>query len=265
MRPSTRPTPRCSRGSLADGQVVRPDAGPHGRGAGVRRGAARALHHRRASCVGETETAGLRPMGQRARAGRDPGREAEIRAARVPGDRQRSRCWTCSHGCTRRWPRRRTCSTRRSQRRRRRPSGGDAAQLVRHRAAAAGEALVYYRDQVNPTVANLGDGAARRRARRGRQGARTAHVLTFGSGRRVLRARAGSIRETVASNPVVRRLRRAAPPAGARLRHDEVPNSLVPLVRARPPLGVPTPMTDSIVDLARRDAAHRLPAGAAAP
>ena len=71
---------------------------------------------------------------------------------------------------------------------------------------------------------------------------------------------AGSIRETVASNPSYAGFGAPHHLLALGFVDDEVPNSLVPLVELGRLVGVPTPMTDSHHRPRRRDAAHRLPA-----
>ena len=112
--------------------------------------------------------------------------------------------------------------------------------------AAAGEALVYYQDQVNPTVANLVMEPldAERVAVGKALGLR--HVLTFGEWSAACFGHAaGSIRETVASNPSYAGFGAPHHLLALGFVDDEVPNSLVPLVELGRLVGVPTPMTDS--------------------
>ena len=117
--------------------------------------------------------------------------------------------------------------------------------------AAAGEALVYYRDQVNPTVANLVmEPLDAERVAVGKA-LGLQHVLTFGEWSAACFGHAaGSIRETVASNPSYAGFGAPHHLLALGFVDDEVPNSLVPLVELGRLVGVPTPMTDSIIDLA---------------
>ena len=117
--------------------------------------------------------------------------------------------------------------------------------------AAAGEPLIYYRDQVNPTVANLvmepldAERVAVGKALGLKQ------VLTFGEWSAACFGHAaGSIRETVASNPSYAGFGAPHRLLALGFVDDEIPNSLVPLSELGRLVGVPTPMTDSLIDLA---------------
>jgi opine dehydrogenase len=237
-------------GSLADGQVVVLTPGRTG-------GALEFAEVLRAHCttarvvVGETETAVYTP------AGRGPGRieilveKAEIRAAAFPATDNGA----LLHLLRQLYPQvaeaENVLDTSINN------VGGvvhPAAMLLNSYAterAAAGKALIYYRDQVNPTVANLVmEPLDAERVAVGKA-LGLQHVLTFGEWSAACFGHAaGSIRETVASNPSYAGFGAPHHLLALGFVDDEVPNSLVPLVELGRLVGVPTPMTDSIIDLA---------------
>jgi opine dehydrogenase len=117
--------------------------------------------------------------------------------------------------------------------------------------AAAGEPLIYYRDQVNPTVANLVmEPLDAERVAVGKALGLT-QVLSFGEWSAACFGHAASsIRDTVASNPSYAGFGAPRNLLALGFVDDEVPNSLVPLVELARLVGVPTPMTDALIDLA---------------
>jgi opine dehydrogenase len=118
-------------------------------------------------------------------------------------------------------------------------------------AAAAGAPLVYYQDQVNPTVANLVmEQLDAERVAVGRAFG-LATVLTFREWSLACFRHAGAtIRETVATNPYYAGFGAPRDLLALGFVDDEVPNSLVPLAQLGQLVGVRTPMTDAIIDLA---------------
>ncbi len=117
--------------------------------------------------------------------------------------------------------------------------------------AAAGQPLVYYRDQVNPTLANLVmEPLDAERVAVGKAfGLRT--VLSFREWSLACFGQASaSIRDTVASNPSYAGFGAPQTLLALGFVNDEVPNSLVPLAELGRLAGVRTPMTDAIIDLA---------------
>ena len=150
------------------------------------------------------------------------------------------------------------------QRRRRRAPGGDAAELVRHRAGRRpASRSIYYQDQVNPTVAEPRDGAARRRARsRSARRSACSTVLSFGEWSAACFGHAvGVDPRDRRVEPVLRRLRRAARTCSrsassttrCRTRSSRWSSSGASSAS-------PTPMTDALIDLAAAMLRHRLPA-----
>jgi opine dehydrogenase len=117
--------------------------------------------------------------------------------------------------------------------------------------AAAGEPHVYYQDQVNETIANLVmERLDAERVAVGRAlGLQT--VLTFREWSMACfqHARA-TIRETVSTNPSYAGFGAPRTLLALGFVDDEVPNSLVPLSQLGRVVGVATPMTDAITDLA---------------
>ena len=237
-------------GSLADGQVVVLTPGRTG-------GALEFAEVLRAHCttarvvVGETETAVYTP------AGRGPGRieilveKAEIRAAAFPATDNGALLGLLRQLYPQVAEAENVLDTSINN------VGGvvhPAAMLLNSYAterAAAGEPLVYYQDQVNPTVANLvmepldAERVAVGKALGLQQ------VLTFGEWSAACFGHAaGSIRDTVASNPSYAGFGAPHHLLALGFVDDEVPNSLVPLSELGRLVGVPTPMTDSLIDLA---------------
>jgi opine dehydrogenase len=117
--------------------------------------------------------------------------------------------------------------------------------------SAAGQPRIYYVDQVNPTVADLVmEPLDAERVAVGRAlGLRS--VLTFREWSLACFHHArGTIRETVASNPSYLGFGAPKDLLALGFVDDEVPNSLVPLSELGRLVGVPTPMTDALIDLA---------------
>jgi opine dehydrogenase len=117
--------------------------------------------------------------------------------------------------------------------------------------AAAGADLVYYRDQVNQTLADLVmEPLDAERVAVGRAlGLRSVPTFVEWS-RACFGAAARTIRETVAGNPAYAGFKAPTHLLALGFVTDEVPNSLVPLEGLGRALGVPTPTTSAIVDLA---------------
>jgi opine dehydrogenase len=117
--------------------------------------------------------------------------------------------------------------------------------------AAAGEPLIYYQDQVNPTVANLVmEPLDDERVAVGKA-LGLGQVLSFGEWSAACFGHAAStIRDTVSSNPSYAGFGAPRTLLALGFVDDEVPNSLVPLVELGRLVGVPTPMTDALIDLA---------------
>ncbi len=117
--------------------------------------------------------------------------------------------------------------------------------------AAAGAPHVYYQHQVNDTVANLVmERLDAERVAVGRAlGLQT--VLTFREWSMACFQHARpTIRETVATNPYYAGFGAPKTLLALGFVDDEVPNSLVPLSELGVVVGVPTPMTDALTDLA---------------
>jgi opine dehydrogenase len=117
--------------------------------------------------------------------------------------------------------------------------------------AAAGQPLIYYQDQVNPTVADLVmERLDAERVAVG-QGLGLATVLDFvGWSLACFHHAAGSIRETVSTNPAYAGFGAPTTLLALGFVDDEVRNSLVPLSELGRLVGVATPMTDALISLA---------------
>jgi opine dehydrogenase len=117
--------------------------------------------------------------------------------------------------------------------------------------AAAGADLVYYQDQVNQTLSDLVmEPLDAERVAVGRAlGLRHVPTLVEWS-RACFGSAAATIRETVSTNPAYAGFKAPTHLLALGFVTDEVPNSLVPLEGLARALGVPTPTTSAIVDLA---------------